>query len=61
MGDKGERYVLMDPPAEAPLNDRYRGAEFYREGKTLYLYSSASRNPRLIVYATANVFPSSRS
>ena len=55
VGAAGTRYVLMDPPAEPPLNDRYRGAEFYLDGDTLYLYSSASRNPRLIVYATANV------
>lgn len=54
VGDQGKRFVLMDPPAEPPLNDRYRGAEFYREGDTLYLYSSASRGPRLIVYATAD-------
>ena len=55
VGANGKRYVLMDPPAEPPLNDRYRGTEFYRDGNTLYLYSSASRNPRVIVYATANV------
>ncbi len=55
VGDKGKRYVLMDPPAGPPLNDRYRGGEFYREGNKLYLYSSGSRNPRLIVYATAEI------
>ena len=52
VGAKGERHVLIDPPSRPPMNDRLRGAEFYREGDTLYLYSSASRNPRLIVYAT---------
>jgi hypothetical protein len=45
----------MDPPAEPPLNDRYRGAEFYFDNGTLYLYSSASRSPRLLVYATAEL------
>jgi hypothetical protein len=55
VGDKGERYVLMDPPSDPPLKDRYRGCEFYLEGNTLYLYSSASRVPRIIVYATADV------
>ncbi len=55
LGKKGKRYVLMDPPSGPPLNDRYRGAEFYREGNTLYLYSSGSRNPRVIVYATAKI------
>ncbi|MGF1581693.1 MAG: hypothetical protein ACFCD0_20380 [Gemmataceae bacterium] len=53
VGTKGKRFVLMDPPSGPPLNDRYRGAEFYRENDTIYLYSSASKNPRLIVYATA--------
>jgi hypothetical protein len=53
VGGSGNRYVLMDPPNEPPLNDRYRGAEFYCENGKVYLYSSASRNPRLIVYATA--------
>jgi hypothetical protein len=46
--------MLMDPPSDPPLNDRYRGGEFYLEGDTLYLYSSASSNPRIIVYATAS-------
>lgn len=55
VGAGGERHVLVDPPSEPPLNDRLRGAEFYREGDTVYLYSSASRNPRLLVYATAKV------
>lgn len=55
VGDRGKRYVLMDPPAEPPLNNRLRGAEFYREGNTLYMYSSASKDPRVIVYATAAV------
>lgn len=54
VGTGGKRFVLVDPPAQPPLNDRLRGAEFYREGNTLYLYSSASKNPRLIVYAKAN-------
>lgn len=49
----GKRYVLLDPPNQPPLNNRYRGAEFYFEGAKIYLYSSASKNPRFIVYATA--------
>ena len=57
VGGGGRRYVLLDPPAEPPLNDRYRGGEFYREGDSLYLYSSASRKPRIIVYAKAKVPP----
>jgi hypothetical protein len=57
VGDKGERFVLMDPPPDPPLKDRYRGAEFYLENDTLYMYSSASSNPRIIVYATANAVP----
>jgi beta-xylosidase len=55
IGAGGQRFVLLDPPAEPPLNDRYRGAEFYYENGRLYLYSSASKGPRLIVYATAEV------
>jgi hypothetical protein len=55
VGDKGKRYVLMDPPSDPPLKDRYRGAEFYLDGDTLYLYSGASKDPRIIVYATAKI------
>ena len=55
VGDGGERYVLLDPPDEPPLNNRYRGAEFYFDNGKIYLYSSASKNPRLIVYATAEL------
>ena len=55
VSDKGKRYVLLDPPPGPPLNNRYRGGEFYVDNETLYLYSSASKNPRLIVYATANI------
>ncbi|MFX0200974.1 MAG: hypothetical protein ACFFCW_33055, partial [Candidatus Hodarchaeota archaeon] len=54
-------FVLMDPPPDPPLNDRYRGAEFYLENDTLYLYSSASSKPRIIVYATANAVPDTSS
>lgn len=57
VGNGGERYVLLDPPAGPPLNDRYRGSEFYIENDTFYMYSSASRDPRLIVYATAGAVP----
>ena len=55
VGVGGERHVLVDPSSEPPLNDRLRGTEFYQEGDTLYLYSSASKAPRLLVYATAKV------
>ena len=54
-GNKGTRFTLLDPFPDAPLKDRYRGAEFYFEGDKLYLFSSASKDPRIIVYATANV------
>lgn len=55
VGAGGQRFVLVDPPSEPPLNDRLRGAEFYLEDNTLYLYSSASKDPRLIVCAKAKV------
>lgn len=57
MGSKGKRFLLIDPPPNPPLNDRYRGGEFYLENDTFYLYSSASSKPRIIVYATANAVP----
>ncbi|MCB1121195.1 MAG: hypothetical protein KJT03_06585, partial [Verrucomicrobiae bacterium] len=59
VGNGGQRFVLMDPPAEPPLKDRYRGGEFYIEDGTLYLFSSGSWNPRILVYATANEAPDS--
>ncbi|MEM9280910.1 MAG: hypothetical protein AAGA96_03725 [Verrucomicrobiota bacterium] len=59
VGAGGKRYILIDPPSEPPLNDRLRGAEFYREGETLYLFSSASKDPRIIVWAKAEVGPES--
>jgi hypothetical protein len=55
VGAAGKRYVLLDPPDKPPMNNRYRGAEFYFENGKIYLYSSASKNPRLLVYATADV------
>jgi hypothetical protein len=61
VGNKGERFVLMDPPLDPPLKDRYREGEFYLENGILYLYSSASYKPRIIVYATANTVPNPTS
>lgn len=55
VGKNGTRHVLMDPPAAPPLKDRYRGTEFIQVGNTLYLYSSGSKSPRLLVYATAKI------
>jgi hypothetical protein len=59
IGAGGQRYILVDPPDEPPLNNRYRGSEFYLEGDTLYLYSSGAKDPRIIFYATAKVNPES--
>jgi hypothetical protein len=53
VGNKGERFILMDPPPS--LNERYRSAEFYLENETLHMYSGASSKPRIYVYATAEV------
>lgn len=55
VGNIAERFVLMDPPAD--LNDRYRSAEFYREGDTFYMVSGAGSGPRAYVYATARAIP----
>ena len=55
VGNKGERFVLMDPPTT--LNDRFRSAEFFRENDTFYMFSGAGSNPRLYVYATASAVP----
>ena len=55
VGAGGTRHVLIDPPAGPPMKDRYRGAEFYAEGEKLYLYSSGSKDPRILVYATARI------
>jgi len=51
VGNKGERFILMDPPPT--LNERYRSAEFYLEDDTFYMYSGAGSKPRIYVYATA--------
>jgi hypothetical protein len=55
VGDKGERYLLIDPVADSPIDNRYRECELYREGDTLCMYASGSERPRIIVYATAAV------
>ena len=55
VGNKGRRDVLIDPVPDSPIDNRYRECEFYREGDTLYMISSGSEKPRVIVYATAQV------
>jgi hypothetical protein len=56
VGSGGERFLLLDPPASSPVNDRYRGGEFYQEGNTIYLFSGASfKNNEIIILATAEV------
>ena len=55
VGAAGKRHMLLDPPPKPPINDRYRGAEFYFENGKLYMYASASKDPRVIVYATAEI------
>jgi hypothetical protein len=57
VGSRGERYTLIDPVPDSPIDNRYRGGEFYRENNTLYLYSGASKSPRVIVFATADAGP----
>lgn len=54
VGRGGERYVLINPGSGLPLNNRLRGAEFYREDDRIYMFSGASSHPRIIVYAIAN-------
>ena len=61
VGNKGERFVLMDPSPDPPLNDRYRGGEFYLEKGTSYMYSGAGSKPRIYVYATASAVPNPSS
>ena len=61
IGRTGERFVLLDPPSDPPLKDRYRGSEFYLENGRLYLYSSGSKDPRIIVYATTDATPDESS
>ncbi|MEM7144404.1 MAG: hypothetical protein AAF591_04670 [Verrucomicrobiota bacterium] len=57
IGTDGKRFVLMDPPDGPPLENRYRGSEFYLEGDTLYLYTSGARSKRLIAWAKTKVNP----
>ena len=54
VADRGERHLLIDPVPDSPIDNRFRGGEFYREGDTLYMYASGSEKPRVIVYATAS-------
>ena len=55
VGNRGERHVLIDPVPDSPIDNRYRECEFYRDGNTLYMYSSGAENPRRIVFATATI------
>lgn len=55
IGNQGERFVLIDPVPDSPVDNRYRGGEFYRAGDTLYFYTGAGKSPRIIVYATAHL------
>jgi len=55
VGKNGKRYTLIDPVPNSPIDNRYRECGFYREGDTLYMYSSGSEKPRVIVCATAQV------
>jgi len=61
VGAGGKRHVLMDPDPGPPLNDRYRGSEFYIEGNRIYLYSSGSQKPRIIFYCTTDAVPDGSS
>lgn len=54
IGNKGERHILIDPVPNSPIDNRWRGGEFHLEGNTLYMYSGADENPRIIAYATAD-------
>ena len=51
----GKRFLLIDPSAEPSLNNRIRGSEFYFAQDNLYLFSSGSRNPRILFYAKAKL------
>tara|TARA_B100000809_G_scaffold54621_1_gene50306 strand:- start:43237 stop:44439 length:1203 start_codon:yes stop_codon:yes gene_type:complete len=56
VGTGGERILLLNPDAGEPVNNRYRGGEFYQEGNTLYMFSGASfKNNEIIIVATADV------
>jgi len=55
VGRGGKRFVLIEPDSESPVDNRYRGCEFYREGDTLYMYAGGGNGPRILVYATARV------
>lgn len=54
-GKGGERFVLIDPDPKSPVDNRYRGCEFYREGDTIYMYCGAANHPRVLAYTTAKV------
>ena len=37
VGKGGTRHVLIDPDPNCPVDNRYRGCEFYREGNMIYM------------------------
>ncbi len=55
VGKGGTRHVLIDPDPNCPVDNRYRGCEFYREGNMIYMYAGGGNRPRILVYATATV------
>ena len=55
VGQGGRRHVLIEHDPNSPVDNRYRGCEFYREGNTIYMYCGVANHPRVIAYATAKV------
>ena len=53
VGADGERFTLIGHDPNSPVDNRYRGCEFYREGDTIYMLASGGSHPRVLVWATA--------